>query len=58
MVKKEDMLDKNGNFYETAQDLAIMFPIIEMSGSRVQYINEITYIYVNNHSGSDNILRG
>ena len=44
-IKKEDLLDNNGDFYRMAWDLAFMFPMLEMAGDRAKYINDILYIY-------------
>lgn len=44
-IKKEDLLDNKGNFYQMAWDLAFMFPMLEMSGKRSAYIEEILYVY-------------
>jgi len=44
-IKKEDLLDSDGNFYEMAWDLAFMFPMLEMAGSKSQYIDDILYVY-------------
>ena len=44
-IKKEDLLDNNGDFYKMAWDLAFMFPMLEMAGDKSKYINDILYIY-------------
>jgi len=44
-IKKEDLLDNNGDFYRMAWDLAFMFPMLEMAGDKSKYINDILYIY-------------
>jgi hypothetical protein len=44
-VKKEDLLDDDGDFYEMTYDQAMMLPMLEMSGERSLYIPEITYVY-------------
>ena len=44
-IKKEDLLDKEGNFYKMTWDLAFMFPMLEMAGLKSQYIKDILYIY-------------
>jgi glycosyltransferase involved in cell wall biosynthesis len=43
-IKKEDLLDTNGNFYSVAGDVALMFPMLEMAGNRFSFIDEILYI--------------
>jgi glycosyltransferase involved in cell wall biosynthesis len=44
-IRKEDLLDSEGNFYKMTWDLAFMFPMLEMSGNRSFYIEDIVYIY-------------
>lgn len=44
-VKKEDLKDSNGNFYEMAWDLAMMFPMLEMADDRWKCISDILYCY-------------
>ena len=41
----DDLLDKNGNYFSVAWDLAIMFPMLEMAGSRQEFIKEVLYVY-------------
>jgi glycosyltransferase involved in cell wall biosynthesis len=43
-VKKEDFMHEN-LFYPTTADLAIMFPLLEMSGGRFAFIDQILYIH-------------
>ena len=45
LIKKEDLLAPDGAFYQMAWDQAIMFPLLEMSGHRAKFINEVLYIY-------------
>jgi len=44
-IKQEDLLDSDGNFYRMTWDLAFMFPMLEMSGDRSHYVDEILYVY-------------
>ena len=44
-IKKQDLLDSEGNFYCMAWDLAFMFPMLEMAGVKSHYIKDILYIY-------------
>jgi len=44
-IKKEDFLDKNGHYFETAWDMAIMFPMAEMANGQLSFISDILYIY-------------
>ena len=44
-IKPTDLKDKDDNFYKTAGDLAVMFPLLEMSGRNAKYINEILYVW-------------
>jgi glycosyltransferase involved in cell wall biosynthesis len=44
-IKEEDFKDDEGNFYRMAGDLALMYPMLEMSGERACYIDDILYVY-------------
>lgn len=52
-VKDNDLRDKNGNYYRAANDVAVYFPIMEMTGSRQVYIKELCYFY-NSKTGLNN----
>jgi len=43
-IELDDLLYE-GEFYEMAWDLAMMYPMIEMAGERHQFIDEVLYIY-------------
>jgi glycosyltransferase involved in cell wall biosynthesis len=46
MIQERDLKDSNGNFYRTAWDLAIMYPLLELSGGGgCKFIEEILYVY-------------
>lgn len=60
-IKVEDLKDEFGNFFKMTSDLALMIPMLEMSGERTKYIDEILYVYnlknpLNDHK-IDNILQ-
>ena len=44
-INKDDLLDENNEFYTMAGDLAIMFPMLEMSSERSVYIDKILYVW-------------
>ena len=44
-IKKEDFLDDDGYFYKMSGDLALMFPLLELSGDKSRYIEDILYVY-------------
>tara|TARA_B100000963_G_scaffold349520_1_gene358671 strand:+ start:824 stop:2344 length:1521 start_codon:yes stop_codon:yes gene_type:complete len=44
-IRKEDLLDTDGQFYRMTWDLAFMFPMLEMSGNKSEYVNKILYVY-------------
>ena len=44
-IKREDLLDAEGNFYRMAWDLAFMFPMLEMCGNKSHFIKDIMYVY-------------
>lgn len=45
-IKKEDLLDEDGEFYKCTFDRAMMYPMVEMSGKeRVRLVTDVLYIY-------------
>ena len=48
-IKKEDFLDIDGKFMKCTYDLALMFPIAEMSGGKFKFIEDILYVYNNDN---------
>jgi len=45
-VKNEDLKDHAGKYYSMAWDMAIMFPLLEMSGmDKIKFIDRIMYVY-------------
>ena len=52
-IKNQDLLDENGNYYQTAWDLAIMFPMLEMCGNKFLFISENLYVYNNKNPLND-----
>tara|TARA_B100001093_G_scaffold214239_1_gene205539 strand:+ start:11875 stop:13866 length:1992 start_codon:yes stop_codon:yes gene_type:complete len=58
-IKKQDLLDSEGNFYKMTWDLSFMFPMLEMAGSKSRYIQDILYVYnldnpLNDHKVDNN----
>jgi glycosyltransferase involved in cell wall biosynthesis len=43
-VEDEDLKDKN-DYYKVAWDMAFMYPMIEMAGNNILFIEKILYIY-------------
>lgn len=43
-INPKDLMYSN-DFFQVAVDLAIMFPMLEMSGGRFEFINEVLYVY-------------
>ena len=44
-INHEDLKDEDGHYYKMAYDQAIMLPLLEMSGKRSDYIENILYVY-------------
>lgn len=44
-IDDDDLRDKDGKYFKIAWDLAFMYPMIEMAGSHVKFINEVLYYY-------------
>ena len=44
-IDRQDFEDNNGKYYTMAYDQAIMLPLLEMSGERYRYIDDILHVY-------------
>jgi glycosyltransferase involved in cell wall biosynthesis len=51
-IRLQDFLNR-GQFFSTTCDLAIMFPMLEMAGSHVRFIDEVLYIYNSEVASND-----
>lgn len=57
-VQEADLKDENGNFYRSAWDLAMMWPMLEMAGfERVKFIHELLYVYNQETPYNDSKMR-
>lgn len=56
-IRKEDLLYED-RFFSMAGDLAIMFPMVEMAGTRCRFVNEILYIYNTESNINDHKVNG
>ena len=56
-VKKKDLINKSGEFFLVASDLAIMFPMLEMAGDRQEFISDIMYAYNDLNPIADHKIR-
>ena len=56
-INNYDLLDKDGNYFSAAGDLAIMFPMLEMAGNRQEFIKDILYVYNDENPISDHKIR-
>ena len=52
-VKEQDLQDEDGNYFQTAWDLAMMFPMLEMCGNRFSFIEDVLYVYNNKNPLND-----
>ncbi len=54
-VRDEDLRDTDGEYFWAAGDAAAGFPMLEMATAKhIRYIDEVLYVYNNNHANSDN----
>jgi glycosyltransferase involved in cell wall biosynthesis len=44
-INASDLKNENGNFFKTAGDLAMMFPLLELSGHNARFVSEILYVW-------------
>lgn len=52
-INDKDLRDSNNNYYKSATDLAVMYPMLEMSGGKFKCINDVLYIYNKSHPESN-----
>jgi glycosyltransferase involved in cell wall biosynthesis len=55
-IKREDLFFE-GKFYDAAQDLGFMIPLVEMAGNHAQFVNEVLLIYNRANALNDHKLR-
>ena len=56
-VNPNDLINKNGQYFSVAWDLAIMFPMLEMAGNRQEFLEELLYVYNDQNPISDHLIR-
>jgi glycosyltransferase involved in cell wall biosynthesis len=44
-IDDSSLRDEQGNYFKTAWDLAIMYPLLEMAGHSTKYLHDILYVY-------------
>ncbi|MEI8126055.1 MAG: glycosyltransferase family 2 protein [Parachlamydiaceae bacterium] len=44
-IEDKDLRDVDGEYFKLMKDKATLFPMLEMAGERIYFINETTYIY-------------
>ena len=54
---KEDDLKYEGKFYEAAWDLGMMYPMVEMAGYHIRFMDEILYSYNTANQINDNKVK-
>lgn len=52
-IPEEYFLDWNGEYLKSGADVACILPMLEMAGDRIQYIDDILYIYNTNNPLND-----
>lgn len=56
-IEKTDLMDDDGKFYEMTYDQAIMLPMLEMSGYKSKYIDQVNYVYNTSNPNAVNKTR-
>ena len=56
-VNQNDLVNKNGQYFSVAWDLAIMFPMLEMAGNRQEFLKDLLYVYNDQNPISDHKIR-
>ena len=44
-IKVDSLLDSNGKMFTSATDVAILCPMLELSGDKIEFIDEVLYVY-------------
>jgi glycosyltransferase involved in cell wall biosynthesis len=44
-IREEELKDWDGKYFKASSDLATMFPMLEMSGNRSKFVDDILYVY-------------
>lgn len=44
-IDLEDLKNEEGSYYKTAYDQALMLPLLELAGTRTEYIDKIMHVY-------------
>ena len=57
-IKDEDLRDEDGRYYQTAWDLAFMYPMIEMADTHCKFIPHTLYVYNDLNPICDGTIRG
>lgn len=52
-IDDKDMREENGNYFSMTGDMAIQFPMLEMSGYHSKHIHDILYVYNKTNDNSD-----
>ncbi len=52
-IDPDDFVDSDGEWFKAAGDLTFMWPMLEMSGERFQFIPEPLYVYNEGNENSD-----
>ena len=53
-INKDDLKQKDGDYYKCAGDTAYMYPIIEMAGKKhMKFIDKILYVYNDLNPGNE-----
>lgn len=55
-IKDEDLKDENNNYLSMTGDMAMQFPMLEMSGYHGKYIKNILYVYNKTNPNSDSVI--
>lgn len=52
-INPDDFIDEDGEWFKAAGDLTFMWPMLEMSGGRFEFISEPLYVYNDRNENSD-----
>ena len=55
-IDNKDLRDEQQNYFKVSWDMAFMFPMLEMSNKKSEFIQEILYCYNRNNPLNDDKL--
>jgi len=55
-INDKDLRDQDGEYFRVAGDLALMYPMIEMAGEHIKFIDKMLYVYNDLNPNCDGVI--